>query len=592
MYEPEDKAKSKKLADACRASHKELRTFRERRNKAMRAFVGSNYGEGRGVKPVLMNLVQLYVMIYGRNLFARNPKPLFRTKFQQLEPMAAKGELALANLLEFIGFDKEMRVLVENALISVGILKVALSDNETIEIDGIEYPYGQPFAKNVDFDDFFYDICARTWGEMAYCGNKYRVPLDWAKENESFDPEARLKLKSDKDTLRNEPKVSDLSRSNKNNESTEYQEYIDLCDVWLPRERMVVTYAWESGEVPLRVVEWKGPQCGPYHLLSLIDVPNNVLPLAPAAGLIDLNDAINSSLRKLNRQAQRSKHIFAVQADSGKDGQRCVESNDGDTIKMDNTQSVVPLKFDGPDQMLQLFTTTMYQNFNLVAGNMESVGGLSAQAETLGQDQLISQASSKQLQEMQGRVVDFTAEVLRSLAWWMWKDPLREYQVETPIEGTDINVPDVLTPEERQNADFLDLNIDIIPYSLQDATPQGMMNTLMQVWNSIIMPGAQLAASEGIVPSMNEMLEQIAKYGNIPEVKRLVKYMVPQPPTMMDMMGPQKPYSYKNPNQKPEPRRTIPGTNRKGSGAVMSALLSGQGVQPREAQALQPGSAM
>ena len=590
MYDPADTAKAKKLIDAARASHKELRGPRERRHKAMRSFVGSNYGEGRGVKPVLMNLVQLYVTIYGRSMFARNPKPLFRTKFQQLEPVAAKGELALSNLLEYIGFDKEMRILVENALISVGILKVALSDNETVEIDGVEYPYGQPFAKNVDFDDFFYDICARTWGEMAYCGNKYRVPLDWAKENEAFDAEARFKLKSDKESIKNEAKVSDLSRTNKNNESTEYQEYVDLCDVWLPKERMVVTYAWESGEIPLRVVEWKGPQCGPYHLMSLIDVPNNILPLAPASGLIDLNDAINSAMRKLNRQAQRSKHIFAVQSDAGKDGERTVQSNDGDTIKMDNTASVVPLKFDGPDQMLQTFTLAMYQNFNLVAGNMESVGGLSAQAETLGQDQLISQASGKQLQEMQGRVVDFTAEILRSLAWWMWKDPLREYQVETPIEGTEINIPDVLTPEERANAEFMDLNIDIIPYSLQDTTPQGMMNALLQAWNQVILPGAQLGAQQGIVPNLGEMLEQIAKYGNIPEVKKLVMYMTPQPPSPMDMMGPQKPYSYKK--SEPTPRRTLAGANRSGQGAVMSALLNGQGVQPKEMAALTPGKAM
>lgn len=49
---------------------------------------------------------------------------------------------------------------------------------------------------------------------------------------------------------------------------------------------------------PLRVVDWEGPESGPYHLLWYNEMPSNSFPLAPVTQWIDLNDGYNRVMRK------------------------------------------------------------------------------------------------------------------------------------------------------------------------------------------------------------------------------------------------------------------------------------------------------
>lgn len=586
----------KKLLSAVQAAYRELEPFRKNRNKAVKAYAGNNYGEARGQKKKPLNLVHLATTIYLRNLLSRNPRPLFRTKGNdQLRPVAAKAERVLSDLMDKIGFKHEMDLAALNGMMLMGVAKIALNDDTLVDEFGQQYPYGKPFVKNVDFDDFVFDTCARTMDECSFIGNRYRRPLEEVKNDEMLSAD-RLNLSgsSGQGPWASEDKVEELSHSGRKADS-DYEEYVELCDIYLPRYKKVVTYAWDQEfEMPLRTIDWDGPQHGPYRLLSFSDMPNNLLGVPPVAQWMDLDNDINAGLRKIIRQIERSKHLHGIEAGGEKDGERLQKYNDGDVVKLDNPKGYVPMKIDGPDQTNQIALDNLIQKFNWMAGNLEAIGGLAAQSETLGQDQLIQQSASRQLQEMQGRIKDFIKGVVQDLAWWMWTDPLRTYPVSIPIEGTDLEIPTELTPEERMQNDFMAMNIEIDAYSLQDITPDKMLNMTMQTWNQAIMPGAQGMMQQGMMPNFSEFLESIAKYSNMPELKRLVSYMDPNMQMQQQMATgggePSQPFQYKPAKtQHTTVRKNIPGTNRRGSDAVRANLLNGGGIQPKEASALSVG---
>ena len=106
---------------------------------------------------------------------------------------------------------------------------------------------------------------------------------------------------------------------------------VELMDVWLPREQLVVTMVTGKNLPPLSVMEWNGPENGPFHTLSLCtDVPDQIIPVSPAMNLKGMNDIINGLLRKQRRQAQRQKDIPFYQAGSEEDARRLGRASDGE----------------------------------------------------------------------------------------------------------------------------------------------------------------------------------------------------------------------------------------------------------------------
>lgn len=54
---------------------------------------------------------------------------------------------------------------------------------------------------------------------------------------------------------------------------------------------------------PIRIVDWEGPESGPFCILGFSEVPDQTMPLAPAATWYDLHNMINVLYRKMRRQA-------------------------------------------------------------------------------------------------------------------------------------------------------------------------------------------------------------------------------------------------------------------------------------------------
>ncbi len=216
-----------------------------------------------------------------------------------------------------------------------------------------------------------------------------------------------------------------------------------------------------------------------------------------------------------------------VAGSASEDGSRLLKSNDGEIIKVDHPEMVNKVVMGGPDANLFQVFGAFKELFSWLAGNLDSMGGLSPQAKTLGQDELLSQASSATIQSMQEQVVGLTRSVTSALCWYEHHHPFKTMRTQKNIPGLNRPMTIKTTPQQRQQLPWEDLEIQVDPYSLQASTPQSRLQDLNQVMSQVIIPLAQQLAQQGMVPDMQTYLAKIAKYMNLPDLPEIITFQEP-----------------------------------------------------------------
>ncbi len=100
-------------------------------------------------------------------------------------------------------------------------------------------------------------------------------------DSKLYNRKAAANLPESYDSLYNEQgdeRINTLGRGYYLQDVEEFEPYVDLWEVYLPRQRLVLTFSDDmltgavGGEIDgaLRVQRWIGPDCGPYHLLGMI----------------------------------------------------------------------------------------------------------------------------------------------------------------------------------------------------------------------------------------------------------------------------------------------------------------------------------
>jgi len=491
---PENPDHRRRLQSAVDWSRWKLEPWRRNFVEMTKELVGRNWGANGARDKVPVNLLNLSTTIYQRQLVPRSPRYMISTQFPQLKSVASNMEVWTNARVESMDLASSIRRIVLDALLCMGIAKVGLCNYLPIEWEGFTHDYGKVFVDKIEMDDWVHDMFAKRWDQVAFMGHRYCMPLEVAKEAEQFKKDARQKLTASPRSLYNErggARINSLSYDAVH-ESDELEDMVEVWEIWLPRDRLLVTLSSDEdgggvGNELLRVVEWKGPDSGPFHILGLGDVPGNLMPSAPGQQLYDLHLLANKLFRKLGRQAERLKTVTVAPRGSADDEERFRSTDDGGTITMDSPEAVREVTTGGVNNLLLLFFMQVKQLFLELGGNLGAIGGLGPQSETLGQDEMIHANSSKTLQEMQARVLAFAREIGQSMTYYWWNDPIETYEVETPIPQTSLWLHKPIKPEDRAD-DFRKLNFDINPYSLQIETPSSKLNTLKEIMQTLVLP--------------------------------------------------------------------------------------------------------
>lgn len=554
-----------------------LKVPRKKRVRAVKQYVGMHYAQGGADHVVPVNLLELGITIYVRALAARAPSVMVTTAVNELRPFAANMQLALNQIPEEIGLAKTLQRVVLEAMVGIGVVKVGLNSSGGSSLHG--HDAGSAFVDVVTMDDYFVDMSAKSKDSIQFEGNDYWLDLDAAKAmygGEGFEIEAdEHTIQGDRGETRAESVSSDEGADT-------YRDKIQLRDVWLPQERAVLTYAIKSGKL-IRVIPWDGPENGPYYTLAYTDVPGNILPLAPALLWLDLHELANTLFRKLSKQALAKKTVAMFSGGNDEDANRLKLAVDGEGL----TYSGKPpeaLTVGGIDQQeLALFLQARDLS-SYVGGNYDSLGGLGPQTDTVGQDKLLGEAASARTDAMKAATIAFSRKIFKALAWYEWTDPLRKRTVKKPIAGTDIVLRREWSDETREG-DFLDYNLDIDPYSMQDDNPAIRLQKIMRTLTEIVLPIMPMIQQQGGQIDARKLLETVASLTNVPEIKDLVVFG--EPAQGDPQQGGSAQPSFKPANTTRNYVRTsVPGASRAGKDDVLTRMLMGGGVQESEAAAL------
>lgn len=528
------------LKNAIEPARKQLEPFRQELADALKAYTGPHYGKN-STEDRPINMLQLSVESLLQQLSSRAPQVLCNTHKPELRSSAIELELAMNQALKKMKFEQEHRLWVLSAIFLVGIMEVGLDIVDTPEIDDEPLPITDVFCETIMFDDFVFDMTASKWDrrQVGFWGHKYRMSLAEAKNDPSFDKEARQELKGMEKPGSDE--TASVSKPNGNSGTSD--SFNEMCEIWqifVPQENEVVTFSVDGGDKPLKTVKWHGPKHGPYHMIGFNPVLNNIMPLSPVANWIDLDDLENKLYTKLGRQASRQKTIGICDQSAVKDGQNIIKTSDGDVIAVGNPNAFKEASFGGVNQQTLGFALNVKSMADWVMGNLSQQAGLGASADTLGQERMIKQAGSVRIGSMSGVVLTATEGVLRDIAFYLHNHPMLEMDLTLDITGMDMKLP-IKWPHRNngygeevdvRKGDYEQYDISVEPYSMVSVSPGERAQLLRDIWSRDVLPAIQL----GIQPDVHAYIAQLAKYLDLPELTAIV-------PMSQESMNPQERFS-------------------------------------------------
>lgn len=583
--------KWQKLRSAVEWSRLRLRPYRESRMDALKQYVGAHWNSDTQSERYPINLLELAVQVYRRQLAARRPAVTIAARDRRDKPLAATLEVAVNDVLREIDAERSFQSAVFDAIFSIGVVKVGLTESALADANGWLNDPGIPFIDVVDLDDLVLDMTARKWDAQLFCGNRYVLPYDEVMDSKLFRGRDIKPSIISPYNEQGDRRAWSLGTSTSWSDESLARDMVEMWDVWLPIDRLMLTFCADTtgglmGD-PIRTVEWSGPEEGPYHHLSFQPVSSNLMPVAPIANLRDLADLTNRVFRKLGRQAERQKTITLVSGGADEDGERVMRADDGDVIRVDRPEATREARFGGIDQPSLAFAIQTRDLFSYLAGNLDAMGGLSTMAPTLGQEELLKASSSQKIQDMQASMLKFARAVCKAVSWYVWTDPIRDYQLLKPVAGTDIEVPVVFGPKDRDpESKFLEMSLDIRPTSMQDASNTQRLQTITQTFTQYLSPLAPIMQQQGMMLNVDGFLRQVAELTNTPEIMELVK-VAPTPNPAEAGAG--QPGSAPQEQQMPQKttreyvRRSVPsGGTREARDNVLSQILSGANVTPQQ----------
>jgi hypothetical protein len=525
-----------RLARAVQQAHNSLEGFRVPRHEAIQHFAGNNWRDDVGDRAVPLNLISLYVQIILRSLVAKEPRVLLSTDSKAALPLIEPEQSWTNREIKRQNLGVVLEEWVQDALFGIGILKVALADPGESARMSWNLESGKPFMMRIDPDDFVYgEIGTRTFDEVTFIGHRRRVPWPAFKEGgyrkkdiERLEPSTKNRSRFN---VAGDEKLEALQEGDQAWPET-FIDYVDVWELYIPSLKKVVEIADEDVvtggcEYALSEKDWLGPDCGPYHVIGFMKIPNQAWPKGPIADLVDLHVLANNIYRKLSREAENKKTVGA--AESTEDAEAATNASDMQIIKMSRPDSIKTISFNGPDPGLIAFLSDVVNRFSYMAGGLELMGGLSPQAKTATQDKMLEENASKGLAAMQATVQRAFSKALTSMCWYWHHNPFIDMNVSLPVPGmADMQIPVSARADDRAKVSWEEMDVQVDPYSYQHSTPQSRAAALDNVVMQILTPLMPLLQQAGYVFDPGAYLQKRSKLTDMPDLPEIIS--IGEPP--------------------------------------------------------------
>lgn len=502
--------------------------FNEIQLEHVRECCGAHYSENAAENENPVNLLQMFIRIMLDQLVPNDPRFLASTFTHELRPYASIYEAWGNRKLLKMDFANILRTAIGDAIYRVGFVKCCIAAPAESRFGYGKTP-GEFSMSNIPLQDMIFDTSAKTFKQCDYIGHYYDVFHDDVAKSKLFDRKEKLRVIPMDDrvnTNHGTELVEQIGRGGIANNNP-YHKKARLCEIWLRRENVVVTFdaEGESGK-PLLVQKWVGPDCGPIKDLSLADVLGNLMPKGLTCDLIDQHRDFNLLWRKLTNQASRSKknHFYKDAALA----KRHEEARDGDYIQTEDPNGIKEILSGGPDVNVMNFAMGIFQLFKQVNGSLDSIGGLSSQADTATQEKLINQSASTLIQALGGRVNSFANELvgMDGAGWFWWNSPREEMKATYQAESVpDVSIDRNLTPQKRFGIPADEIDIQIDTYSFVRQTPQMKSRGIDEIMG-ILLKTLPMFGQPGVREMVTQYVKYKAKWSNNPELEVLMEKLM------------------------------------------------------------------
>ena len=533
-----------RLARAIQTSYRLLRPYRKAVYELTKEYAGPMYGYESGTDnrsggvngAKYINLLKQAVSSYMTLLASNRPRALVTCPKPELQLFADHFGVGINSLMESIEIEKVISQWVRDAFFWIGIVKVHMADTGQMVQEGdILMDPGKPFASNIVLDDFFWDTNARKLSECRFAGDIYRLPVDTLKNSGLYEGKALKELQAtSKVGGAREEQLRDISLGYEVDDD-ELEPMADVCDIWLPRDGVVITYIVQSrteltlaGDA-IAEYEWEGKELGPYHILHFDEVSENVLPCSTAADLYPLDKLINNIFTKQARKAKRQK-TNPTYTPAGADSAKKLKTvSDGEWVEVQDPREVNVIDSGGINPGLQGFMLNSMELFDRMAGNLQAMMGLGAQTDTVGQEKLVHGAASRREGQLQTSVLGATVKLVTDLAFLLWNDGYTEFPARVAVEGVEgFSYDATWSPEDREG-EFNDYQFSIDIYSMQYQGPAERINKINQLLAQVYLPLMPYIQQQGGTIDLAKLSQLHSEMLDLPRFKEIV--MFSQPPT-------------------------------------------------------------
>jgi hypothetical protein len=590
MFNPRNSLHLDRLNRSAQQAVEDIEVFRRSRFRLVQKYVGPQYGERGSDTARPVNMIRQMVDTYTRELSPRKPRALVTSPHEGLRLAATNLGLALDHLFNEIHLGGTLELCVKDAMFWMGITKSGMGFGEPAAVEdeprGYLYDAGQPWTDRVDPDDFIWDTTAPDWRSVNYIGDRYLTPVDALLNMEGMDLDkienARQSSAGSMLQRRNDgtDRVDQIARDEGYGE--DFEDRIIVWEVFFPQEGIVCAFheagtMGSIGSTPfgelLGVREWDGPEWGPYNVLQFCSVPgNNCFPLSPLIQIEDADDLVNMVHRKLGKQAERMKTVFAFEGDGENDAMNIMRAPDGQVIGMDRVNNLEALRWAGPDNQMLGYAIQMRQIASGLGGNLDALAGLGSQSDTARQDALIHQSANGTVESMRQSVMAWTSKIIEGLAWHLHYNPEISVPLIKKVPGTDIAIQSTYEAKDREG-DFLQYNFEIAPHSQGDRSPQSRVATILGTLQNVILPLMPSIEQQGGTIRADLLIRELSQLQDEPILDRIVEFSDDVRPEKSGAVAdsPRRPPVRVNVNE----RISRPGVSDRGQENTMSQLLAG-----------------
>ena len=526
MFDVGNQQDRERLHKAIKTSWSAVDTFRAVRTELVRDYVGSWYSTAGARRRTDVNMLNQTARIYTMALVFNNPQVKVTSFNPKLWPFCRKYEVNINRGLANIDFRTTFQAGVLDAFFLMGIFNVRMADSGFVELeDNVWVDPGKPWVDRISLDDVILDMSAKDIRAMRFIGHQYRASYDAVRDRDDYDRKVldRLTPTSKSGVDSSSDRASEIAAGQAVDDD-ELGPMVWLKDVYLPGTRQLTTFCGDDDALPpLKVAEWDGSAMGPYKVLSLGIVPDNIMPSSPAQNLKGLHDLGNRLYRKLSAQAERQKNIVGVPAGSEDDGRKAKDAKDGEYPVFRDPKALVPISFPGVDGNTNAFFLAVQEVYNDQAGNQRMIGGLGKEADTVGQERIISSHAGGLIGFMKGAVNACASEICREYGNLMFDDEAMTVDSYMEAENTGYYMDSSWRPGDRaglkSHYDFC-----VEPNSMSYRPPEAKLQQIMGYLQAV---GTVFPLVQAGILDLQELTKLASEYENIPELQRIFKF-IPQ----------------------------------------------------------------